>query len=70
MERQTFKCMRGVDLWHAVEFRELLVQVEFGHLAAKDPQRSIRMCLSMCVNVCACASMCTHEHVCVKFRLS
>lgn len=55
---------------HSVEFRELLVQVEFGHLAAEAPQRAICMCVSVCVNVCVCMSVCTHVHVRVKIRLS
>lgn len=41
------ECARGVDLWHSVEFRELLVQVEFGHLGVEDPRRTICVCVSM-----------------------
>lgn len=45
--------MPSVDLWLSVEFIELLVQVEFGHLAMKDPRRTVCMCVSMrvCVRV-------------------
>lgn len=65
------ECVRGVDLWHSVEFRELLVQVEFGHLAAEDPQRDhLHVCEHVCVNVCARRSVRTHAHVCVKIGLS
>lgn len=56
MERQTCDCVSvcAADLWRSVEFRELLLQVEFGHLAAEDPQRTICMCIGMRVRMCVC----------------
>lgn len=46
-DKHVCECARGVDLWHSVEFRELLVQVEFGHLGVEDPRRTICVCVSM-----------------------
>lgn len=65
-------CVHGADLLRSVEFRELLVQVEFGHLAVEDPQRTICKSVSLHVCVCTsvCLSVCTPVLVCVKIRLS
>lgn len=62
--------MPSVDLWLSVEFMELLVQVEFGHLAMKDPRRTVCMCVSMrvCVSVCVCA--CVRVYTSINLRVS
>lgn len=55
-----------IDLWQPAKFRELLVEVEFGHLAVEDPQRTI------CTSVwkCECEGVCVHEqlHICGSMR--